>query len=59
MTSSQSERPTPGFDFAGFADGLMAAGDRLAEKLRDVDDSPWTQQILDEWAEAKNIAGLL
>ncbi len=41
--------------FAGMADGLMAAGDRLAEKLRDIDDSPWTEQVLEEWQKAKTI----
>jgi hypothetical protein len=37
----------------------MAAGDRLAEKLRELDDSPWTEQILAEWAQAKNIEAVL
>jgi hypothetical protein len=42
-------------EWAGFADGLMAAGDRLAEKLADVDDSDWTQQILEEWKDAQDL----
>lgn len=45
-------------DWAAFADALMAAGDRLAEQLRNPrsrPDAPWTQQILEEWAEAKDI----
>lgn len=50
------------FDFASFADRLMAAGDNLAEQLRNPRSrpgSPWTQQILEEWAEAKDLAGWL
>lgn len=46
-------------DFAAFADGLMAAGDQLAEKLRAGEPSPWTTQILEEWAEAKDIRWML
>lgn len=43
------------FDWASLVDRLMATGDRLAEKLRDIDGSPWTEQILEEWAEAKDV----
>lgn len=45
----------PEFDFAAYADRLMAAGDAVAQKLRDIDDSPWTEQILAEWQEAKDV----
>lgn len=48
--------------WAGHVDALMAAGDQLAEQLRNPrsrPDSPWTQQILEEWAEAKDIAAWL
>lgn len=54
--------PETPFDFASFADGLMRAGDQLAEQLRNPrsrPDSPWTVQVLDEWSEAKDIVSVL
>ena len=39
--------------FASYADCLLVAGEHLAIKLGDIDDSPWTQQILEEWGDAK------
>lgn len=51
MPSSQSSE----FDWPAFADRLMAAGEQLAVKLCDTDSSPWTEQILDEWQEAKDV----
>ncbi len=53
-----SRRPSTD-DWAAVADGLMAAGDRLAEKLREIDASPWSEQILAEWVEAKRIEDML
>lgn len=49
-------------DFAGFADGLMAAGDALALQLRNPGhrhDSPWTLQVLEKWGEAKDLVSWL
>ncbi len=59
QSESDGPRKLTADEWAGLADGLMAAGDRLAEKLWEVDDSPWTDQILEEWAEAKRIEDLL
>jgi hypothetical protein len=43
------------FDFAAYANRLMAAGEAVAQKLRDIDSSPWTEQVLAEWQEAKDV----